>query len=285
MCIRDRPLAARQESFRPYSSTSAFSLRSSPTPQSNPTPPIDPYSSRDPYAKPAQNQYSSLYERPAPPVSSQASPNTQGYSFGSQSFSTGSLADGFAGLANNAGGGMKSMWGRLSTNASAAISAVQDATKEYRGPGVGGSGYGGSSSNEPRRESALGWGSDGWGATTSSPVTASPSAWSATQEPATIRPKPRVGTLDGNPWAASAPVSTGTMKTKSLEEEWQSNISRPLANSAFSQHPLEATSSVPIVAPAPRHAPNTGLPTSSALEATPEVKSSSSSSDPLGVGP
>lgn len=280
-----RPLAGRQESFRPFnSSTSAFSLRSSPTTQPKSVPPVDSYPSPDPYVKPAANPYSSLYERPAPPpVSSRTNPNAQGYSFGSQSFSTASLADGLAGFANNAGGGMKSIWGRLSSNASAAFSAVQDATKDLRAAGPSGSGsfggYGGSGSNEPRRESALGWGNDGWGATTSSPLTASPSTWTASQEPATIRPKPRVGTLDGNPWATSA-------GTKRLEDEWQTNITRPLGNSTFSQHPLEARSSVPIVAPAPRHAPNTGLPTSSTLEATPGMKPKSPpiSSDPLGVG-
>ncbi|PVF99054.1 phosphatases II, partial [Serendipita vermifera] len=80
------------------------------------------------YVPSSSAPYSHLYERPPPPpqMAKSATSTDPNQSLVSP-FSATSLADGLVGFANNAGGGMKSMWGRFSSNASAAFSAVQDA--------------------------------------------------------------------------------------------------------------------------------------------------------------
>jgi hypothetical protein len=296
-----RPAAApREDSFRPFTSTnSTFSLRTSPVPTSRLGNSVT--SSSSPTASP----YSSLYERSPPPQQTYRSlvPNESAAGFGVQALS---LTDGLAGLASNAGGGMKSIWGRLSSNANAAFSAVQDATKDYRGTRSGGSGdaftgYGGSTTTGSSRAggSVLGWGNDTWGATTSSPASATvnvASAWSTTQSnPSTIRPKPRVGTVDSltsNPWSTPAPVAS--VEPRRLEEEWRTGtVMRPPTIIAPTQGPLGGIlvgRDAPLAAPTPRRAsalsPSSSLtvPLGSVRQAPQEAPAQDKSGDPLGVG-
>jgi myotubularin-related protein 6/7/8 len=305
-----RPGAARQESFRPFSSsTSTFSLRTSPTLNPRPAPAFSPLTST--ISTPSAD-VASLYQRSAPPQSN-ARLTEPAQGFGAAGFSTASLADGFSGLASNAGGGMKSMWGLLSTNATAAFSAVQDAAKDFRAPAPGGgvfTGYasgsaGGSGvgSDGNRSGSALGWGNnDAWATTPTSALNPiSTSSWTnqrSTNEsgsPTTIRPKPQVGVLRGdslstNPWSTPASPSTGstTSKVRTLEDEWKSaTVSRmPTLNLPSSQ----TTSGQPLqnatiyAAPTPRHASSLSPPLPADRRPTPEQKRIADI-DPLGVGP
>jgi myotubularin-related protein 6/7/8 len=307
--ITNSPGAApRVDSFRPFTSTnSGFSLRTSPVPTSRLGNSLT--SSSPPTASPlvtsSASTYSSLYERPPPPQQTYRSlePNESTSGSGVQTFSTVSLTDGLAGLASNAGGGMKSIWGRLSSNANAAFSAVQDATKDYRGTSL--TGYGGSTTTGSSRAggSALGWGNDTWGATTSSPASATVSVASPWSTPATtqtdtstIRPTPRFRTIDsltGNPWSTPTPIAS--VKPRSLEEEWQTaTVMRPPTIVAPSQAPLGGVlveHNAPLAAPTPRHAsalsPSSSLtvPLGSVRQTTlQDAPTQDKSSDPLGVG-
>jgi hypothetical protein len=238
---------------------------------------------------------------------------TQGY--GAAGFSTASLADGWTGLASNAGGGMKSMWGRLSTNATAAFSAVQDATKDFRpaiqGGGVftgytsGSAGGSGSGSHANRSGSALGWGNnDAWSISpasalnpTSAPSWTNPLTLDTGSAPATIRPKPQVGVLRGdslssNPWStpASPSASSTTGKVRSLEDEWKSST---LSRTPALNLPSQTTLGPPLqnatiyAAPTPRHASSLSPPPAADRRATPQQKGAEIKVDidPLGVGP
>lgn len=287
--------APRMESFRPFaSSSSTFSLQGAPT--SNPRPVLSPLG--NPLSSPSLD--ASLYQRPAPPQSMSRSPysteSTQG--FGAGGFSTAALTDGFSGLASNAGGGMKSLWGRVSTNATAAFSAVQDVAKDFRPPIPGANnnvftGYssGPTGSSAPSSGSALGWGSnDGWSSTATSVPTSTPT---------TIRPKPQAGVLRGdslssNPWSAPVQSPTTSSRPRTLEDEWKTaTVSRtPTLNLPPSQpggQPLQ--NATVFAAPTPRRAgplsPTDALSPSpsNSRGATPQQQESKSSVDPLGVGP
>jgi len=309
-----RPTAPRQDSFRPVStSSSAFSLRSSPTLNSRPTPAFSQAAST---TSTPSSEATSLYHRPAPPQPMvRASPEgPQG--FGTGGFSAAAFADGFSGFASNAGGGMKSMWGRLSTNATAAFSAVQDAAKDFRSPvsGVGGvfTGYtngpagGTSASSDGNRRSTLGWAdNDPWSASPSSSSTRTPtstSPWATPQHvhdasvAATVRPRPQAGllrsdTLSSNPWSTSAsPAAINTpSRVRTLEDEWKSVALPPPALNTPSQvtpgHPLQ--NSTIYASPAPRHASSLSppLPADRILDPPQKGAEIKPNIDPLGVGP
>ncbi|KIM30967.1 hypothetical protein M408DRAFT_327880 [Serendipita vermifera MAFF 305830] len=303
--------APRLESFRPFaSSSSAFSLHGTPVQNTRPGPALSPLG--NPLSPSAVD--TSLYQRTAPPQpttgrSPYSAEPTQG--FGAGGFSTPSFADGFSGLASNAGGGMKSLWGRVSTNATAAFSAVQDAAKDFRAPVPGMNrdvftGYSGSTASStggPTGSSALGWGSssnDSWTTTnTAAPASA----------PATVRPKPQAGVLRGdslssNPWSTPVESSSTAANTRprTLEDEWKSvTVSRTPAVNQPSQpsgHPLNSTV---FAAPTPRRvgtlSPADALSPSSPTnrQATPQQQQqqpqqqkpveSKPAVDPLGVGP
>ncbi|KAG8757599.1 hypothetical protein FRC14_001890 [Serendipita sp. 396] len=306
-----RPSAApRVESFRPFtSSSSTFSLRTSPAPNSKPAHALSAAVSPTPPETPGSfstNPYSSLYERPPPPTA-RANPQSQGY--GMPGFISGSFTDGFTGFANNAGGGVKSVWSRLSSNATAAFSAVQDATRDFRAPAttVNNDGndvftrYGGSGSGSSANSgSALGWGETSFPTTSSPLTTAGSSPWSTNvrneTNTNTVRPKPRIGSLGvedlaSNPWNTSSQKTTTMSKTRTLEDEWESNT-----RTSTTSINTSVTTGVPLAAPIPRHAPNSALPSSSTLsdslvdrsgQATPQQSPAPKKevrSDPLGVG-
>jgi myotubularin-related protein 6/7/8 len=115
-------------------------------------------------------------------------------------------------------GGMRSMWGRLSTNASAAFSvvqgAVEDATKEFRNVSV-------ASDQEPRegelksRSELAVWGEDEALGSSSTPSSSSP--WNPGSRPIDY------STTTTNPWAAA------TVR-----------VAPPPASSAFSDSPWKS---------------------------------------------
>ena len=291
----------RMESFRPFtSSSSTFSLQGAPLQNSRPAPALSPLG--NPILSPSTD--ASIYQRSAPPQPTARSPYSTepAQGFGGAGFSPASLADGFSGLASNAGGGMRSLWGRVSTNATAAFSAVQDATKDLRSPvpgtnsGVftgysnnpaGGNGSGGSSS--------LGWGgTEAWGSTNTS---AAPSASSSIST--TIRPKPQAGVLRGdslssNPWSTPVQAPATSSRPRTLEDEWKTaTVSRTSTVGAPSQADAHLLSSTVFASPTPRRAgtlsPTDVLspPPSMSRRSTPQQKEreSTASVDPLGVGP
>jgi myotubularin-related protein 6/7/8 len=214
---------------------------------------------------------------------------------------------------------MKSMWGRFSSNATAAFSAVQDATKDFRGinpspsPGpafssYGGSGgsVGGSNYTDPsRRGSALGWSNDTWGSSTNKPLTtaAEASPWIRGNAPATssttlqgTRRQTAGGgdILGNNPWQTDSPTAIGPTN-RTLEDEWRQStaVDRSPANASL-QPPLGGRpmyNTAPLAAPTPRYAtsassaPALTVPPVAGRQASPQATPSKEApSDPLGVG-
>ncbi|KAG8815278.1 hypothetical protein FRC17_000767 [Serendipita sp. 399] len=311
-----RPSApAQADSFRPFTaSASAFSLRSSPVPSSRPVHSLSssiPPTPSETLPSTSANPYSSVYERPPAPT---VRGNTQPQNYGMPGFMSGSFSDGITGFATNAGGGVRSMWGRLSSNASAAFSVVQDATRDFRASGstptssgsepftrYGGSGSGSSSITDGRGGgSALGWGQSLAPATSSPATITGPSPWSVNARTETnvntIRPQPRLGSLGiqdlaSNPWNTPSQTKSNTNRTRTLEDEWESNT-----RASTTKINSSTATGIPIAAPVPRHAPNSTLPTSPALSdaftdksghTTPQpplAPREDARSDPLGVG-
>jgi len=283
--VRPAPQAARVESFRAYNTQSAFSLHSSSATPS-PTPP-SPGPSHLPHVGTSLSRGSNS---PIPSNWNTPSAPQQG------AFGFGALR---AGLSS---AGVQSVWGKLSTNASAAFLAVQDTAKDFqeRFNQSGGAGNGemvervdGPSSNK----SALGWLTDepGWGtSTTYSTVPAASNASrggvSATM-PSTMR-----DTYMANPWAVPAETSN-PQRTRRLEDEWRpSPVSQesPLQPSQVSSSTMPVSHpSDPVLAPTPRRASSKPISLAPEAPLTPgPVKppdgavtaGTQSASDPLGVG-
>ena len=284
-----RPTAhpARVDSFRPYNTQSAFSLHpSSATP--SPTPP-SPGPSSSPHVGTAPHKNSN------PPIlSSWNSPSPSAPSASQQgAFGLGALRTGLSSA------GVQSMWGKLSANASAAFSAVQDTAKDFQErfnqPGVTGNGEM-VDRIAPSHKSVLGWSTDdpGWGTSTTYSTTPVASNASRGGSSATIRSvrDPYVT----NPWAAPAETSS-PQQTRRLEDEWRPSLSsrgEPSQPSQISSStgPLSQPSR-PLLAPTPRRPSSQPLTLASEARLTPEpvkppdgaaTAGTQSASDPLGVG-
>ena len=282
--------AARVESFRAYNTQSAFSLHSSSATPS-PTPP-SPGPSNLPHIGTAPSRNSN-----SPTLSSWNTPSTpsapQQGAFGFGAFR--------AGLSS---AGVQSLWGKVSSNASAAFSVVQDTAKDFQErlnqSGGAGNGEMGGRVGAPSNKSVLGWQTDdpGWGTSTTystTPATSNPSHGgpSATL-PSTIR-DPHMA----NPWTVPAEASNPQQERR-LEDVWQPSLAprgRPSQLSAInsSTMPLSQPSG-PVLAPTPRRASSHGVSLASDAPLTPELvkppdvataattRGAQSASDPLGVG-
>ncbi|RDB22283.1 Phosphoinositide 3-phosphatase [Hypsizygus marmoreus] len=186
--------------------------------------------------------------------------------------------------------GVKSVWGKLSSNASAALSVVQDAyvgvSKDLRSPGGAESQVPGKTAELRGRETLSAWGER------RSP---SPSASSSIS-----RGLGSLSLTTSNPWASSSP--SGGSRMSALEENpWGSVRSSALTQTAPREEPYQMSSSPlpldPTVAhPTPRAAstlfPAAGMrappparkETSDLIPPTNTTPASSSAADPLGVG-
>lgn len=279
------PQPARVDSFRAYHTQSAFSLHSSST-TSSPTPP-SPRSSNSPHVSTRKSSNSPILSSWNGPPSSAPLASQQG------AFGFGALR---AGLSST---GVQSMWGKLSANASAAFSAVQDTAKDFqeRFNQPGGAGDGelveGVGAPSPNK-SALGWPADdpGWGA----PMTHStiPAASSASRGGACATMPSVRDPYVANPWAVPA-ETTNPQRTRRLGDDWQSSsISRGGLSSSSQPSQLGVSTmppsrpSDPLLAPTPRRVATQSLSSAPEAALSPEpVKppdGAATVSDPLGVG-
>ena len=187
-------------------------------------------------------------------------------------------------------GGMRSMWGRLSTNASAALSVVQgavgDVTKEFRNVSTGPNQEPGDGELKSRSELGV------WGEETVGSGSSPPSPWNLGSRPIDY------STTTTNPWASATVRGAPSLSSSTLSDNpWksikQNQVSpapptRPPASKRLSDLFGGDTQGLP-------HDPtiSSPLPTSPALkeEAKPVADSTSLNSiptdkslDPLGVG-
>ena len=280
--------AARVESFRAYSTQSAFSLHSSSATPS-PTPPSPGPSNLSLVGTaPSRNSNSpilSSWNTPSTP----SAPQQGAFGFGALR----------AGLSS---GGVQSMWGKLSANASAAFSAVQDTAKDFqeRLNQSGGSGNGemtGRVGAPSPNKSALGWQTDdpGWG--TSTTHSTIPTAGNASHGgPSVAQPSTIRDPYLANPWSVPAETSN-PQQTTQLEDVWQPSLASrgrlsQLSQVSGSTMPLSQPSG-PVLAPTPRRASSHLVSLASPAPLTPELvkppdvattTGAQSASDPLGVG-
>ncbi|PPQ67458.1 hypothetical protein CVT24_011515 [Panaeolus cyanescens] len=186
------------------------------------------------------------------------------------------------------GANVRSVWGKLSTNASAAFSVVQDAysgvAKELMNTGQN---EDPNTSHQPDRSSEL-RGRDtlaGWGQSDDTP-TPSPG----------ISQQPRVTSINvGNPWATPSYPSSSTLQSVSIYDEnpWGSSFRSTTTQQTAG---IEPTSPLPLdpTIPLPLRRPTGGVNYSSRGRNSPNPESrqtsrtgqnSNSNTDPLGVGP
>jgi len=158
------------------------------------------------------------------------------------------------------GGGVKSVWGKLSSNASAAFSVVQDAyvgvAKDLRNTGSGANEPLGKTAELRERETLSAWGEE---PTSSSSVVGGLESLSLST---------------GNPWAASEKSSRSA-----LEENPWGSVRWSSATSLINPSTLPNDPTVS------RPAPKTYSNKMKAAQSPNITPASTSGSDPLGVGP
>jgi myotubularin-related protein 6/7/8 len=169
------------------------------------------------------------------------------------------------------GSGVKSVWGKLSSNASAAFSVVQDAyvgvAKDLRNTGSGDNEPSGKADELRGRETLSAWGEEA----PFSPVVRRLDSLSLSSNPWAPQGSERVpperstpSVLEENPWGVDSLSSTSTNSLGSLTLPDDPTVSRPAPRMAPLYSKMKATEEPP---PPPNVAPD-----------------SASGSDPLGVG-
>lgn len=194
-------------------------------------------------------------------------------------------------------GGMKSMWGKLSSNATAALSAVQDAyggvTKEFKGLTIGGANAETGQGGELKSKEELGgkWASNSRPASPHS-HTASPTSYTvgSTNPWSTSSARPNMPSMFlDNPWSSvKAPTSPTRQQVPITRAE---SLFEP--SSGLPVDPSVALPTVPISRPTPRSTdmlpldtgPKAAEPTLPASNTDSTTSATSDANlDPLGVG-
>ncbi|TEB26595.1 phosphatases II [Coprinellus micaceus] len=182
-------------------------------------------------------------------------------------------------LSGVSGGGVRSLWGKLSSNASTALSAAQNAyvgiAKDLMNTNGGDEGSTQKTSELRSRDSLRAWGEEG----------SSPSSWSAGTP--SIQPAPTLNLT--NPWATNSTSRTPAKPSLLDDNPWvaPSPLDRPRVETAPSAPIAEPLSSLPPDPTIPstlRQSSRSTGQTPSRVKTPPGDGKSGASSDPLGVG-
>ncbi|KAH6918319.1 protein phosphatase [Coprinopsis sp. MPI-PUGE-AT-0042] len=193
-----------------------------------------------------------------------------------------------------ASAGVKSMWGKFSSNATAALSAVQDVyagvakdlNNNYSGNDPDGSNQSSSSqkTSELRgREALRTWGEEGQSVSSRSPgPTTSLPSLTLTNPWASTAPRSRTGPsiIDNNPWGSSFAGASSAERSQSTMATTTTAVTEPL-----SALPMDPTVSVPTPKAEPTVPPIPRRESSAPAASSPSPgEAASGSFDPLGVG-
>jgi myotubularin-related protein 6/7/8 len=198
-----------------------------------------------------------------------------------------------------ASAGVKSMWGKLSSNATAAFSAVQDVyagvakdlNNNYSGNDADNSNHSGGSqtTSELRgREALRAWGEEGESVSSRSPGPTSLPSLTLTNPWASTAPRSRTmgpSIIDSNPWGSAFSGSPRAERSQATMPSTKTAVKEPL-----SALPMDPTVSMPTprAEPTPKAEPNVApIPSrehSAPAQSPAPGEAASGSFDPLGVG-